>query len=163
MTQESKDPMAQQQVGPPRVVSIHIALASRLPMKSVEAVAMNAGKGIPDDRYENSRHRHLTIQSQTSLDEASLALGAPIDASATRRNITISSGLVPSQAGDRIRIGEVEVEVVRIAAPCKLLDDDIVAGARTALRRRAGSVCRVLGGGSIRLGDVVDLQVIADK
>lgn len=154
-----QDPMTQQKADLPRVASIHIALATRLPMKSVEAVTMTAGKGIPGDRYENSRHRHITVQSQTALDEAALALGAPIVPAATRRNITVSSGQVPSQPGDRIRVGDVELEVVRIAAPCKLLDDGIVAGARAALRRRAGSVCRVLGGGSIGVGDPVDLEV----
>lgn len=151
--------MAIETVDLPRVLSIHIALATRLPMKSVDTVTMTAGKGIPDDRYENSRHRHITMQSQTSLDEAAVLLDAPIAASATRRNITISSGQIPSQPGDRMRIGDVELEVVRIAAPCKLLDDDIVDGARAALRRRAGSVCRVLSGGSISVGDPVNLDV----
>ena len=141
----------------PHVVSIHIAPGSRLPMKPIEEVTFTAGKGIPGDRYENSRHRHVTIQSQADLDEASTILGAPIDPSATRRNITISEGPVPATPGQRMCIGTVEFEVVRIAAPCKLLDDTIGDGARKALRRRAGSVFRVLSGGTIRLQDPVDL------
>lgn len=126
-------------------------------MKAVEEVTFTAGKGIPGDRYENSRHRHVTIQSQSDLDEASAALGTPIDPPATRRNITISTGSVPAKPGQRLRIGTVQFEVVRIAAPCKLLDDTIGDGARTALRRRAGSVFRVLTGGTIKLRDPVDL------
>jgi len=47
------------------------------------------------------------------------------------------------------------LEVVRIAAPCKLLDDDIGVGAKTALRRRAGTIFRVLSSGPIRVGDAV--------
>jgi len=35
-------------------------------------------------------------------------------------------------------IGDVELEVVRVAAPCRLLDDGIGPGAAVALRRRAG-------------------------
>lgn len=143
----------------PFIVSIHIALATRLPMKAVDSVSLTAGKGIPEDRYENSRHRHITIQSQTGLDEAAAQLGAPITAADTRRNITISRGAVPSRPGDRMLVGGVEVEVVRIAAPCKLLDDGITPGARAALRRRAGSVCRVLESGVISLGDPVNLEV----
>ena len=141
----------------PHVSSIHIAPGSRLPMKPVQEVTLTAGKGLPGDRYENSRHRHVTIQSQTGLDQAAAALGAPIRPSATRRNITISSGSVPDKPGQRMRIGTVQFEVVRIAAPCKLLDDAIGDGARSALRRRAGSVFRVLSGGTIRLQDSVDL------
>jgi len=62
----------------------------------------------------------------------------------TRRNITISHGDVLTTPGERLRIGDVDLEVVRVAAPCKLLDDVIGSGAHTALRRRAGSVCRAL-------------------
>jgi MOSC domain-containing protein YiiM len=46
---------------------------------------------------------------------------------------------------------------VRVAAPCKLLDDTLGRGAQEALRRRAGSVFRVLQGGTIRVGDEVVL------
>ena len=50
---------------------------------------------------------------------------------------------------------EVRDNVVRIAAPCKLLDDGNGDGARHALRRRAGTVFRVLAGGPITVGDEV--------
>ena len=52
-------------------------------------------------------------------------------------------------------MGDVELEVVRVSAPCRLLDDGIGAGAAAALRGRAGSVLRVLSSGRIRLGDEV--------
>ena len=141
----------------PQVTAIHIAPASRLPMRAVERVELTAGAGIPGDRYEHSRHRHLTVQSQDGLDAAAGELGSPIPPSSTRRNITISTGEVPTAPGSRLVVGDVELEVVRIAAPCKLLDDVISPGARTALRRRAGSVCRVVGSGTIAVGDPVDL------
>ena len=49
------------------------------------------------------------------------------------------------------------LEVVRVAAPCKLLDDTIGRGAQEALRHRGGSVFRVLEGGPVSVGDEVDL------
>src|SRR5918995_4286554 len=76
----------------------------------------------------------------------------------TRRDITISHGDVLTTPGERLRIGDVDLEVVRVAAPCKLLDDVIGSGARTALRRRAGSVCRALSSGNIAVGDPVRLR-----
>src|SRR5919106_6033073 len=63
----------------------------------------------------------------------------------------------PPSPGERIRIGDVDLEVVRAAAPCKLLDDVIGTGARTALRGRAGSVFRALSSGSIAVGGPVCL------
>ena len=141
------------------VASIHTAKGRRLPMRPHDSVAVETAMGIVGDRYHGTRHRHVTMQSQDALDEASALHGSVVEPALTRRNLTVSDGVVPRDPGARIRIGEVLLEVVRVAAPCKLLDDTIGAGAQEALRRRAGSVCRVLEGGTVRLGDPVDLDV----
>jgi MOSC domain-containing protein YiiM len=137
----------------PVVTAIHVAPASRLPMRAVGSVRVEAGLGIVGDRYHGTKHRHVTVQSQTALDAATEALGCPVEPGGTRRNVTISHGDVPTTPGERLRIGEVDLEVVRVAAPCKLLDDVIGTGARSALRGRAGSVCRALSSGTITVGD----------
>jgi len=141
------------------VVAIHVAPGRRLPMTSVDRVEAEAGRGLVGDRYHGSKHRHVTVQSREQLDEAAAIHGAGIPDAGTRRNITLSHGEVPTAPGARIRIGEVLLEAVRIAAPCKLLDDNLGAGAQAALRRRAGTVFRVLESGTIAVGDeVVDLS-----
>lgn len=139
------------------VVAINVAPGRRLPMRAVEEVSAEAGKGLIGDRYHGTRHRHLTIQSRTALDAAAAELGYPVEAAATRRNITVDTGDIPVQPGTLLRIGEVEVQVVRVAAPCRLLDDGIGRGAAAALRGRAGSACRVLTSGTIRVGDPVEI------
>lgn len=139
-----------------KVVAIHIAPALRLPMRSLEAVGAEEGKGLVGDRYHGSRHRHVTIQSQELLDRAADDVGYGFDRGSTRRNLTVDAGEIPTQPGARLSIGEVELEVVRVAAPFRLLDDGIGQGAAAALRRRAGSVCRVLTSGTIRVGDAVE-------
>ena len=140
-----------------RLQSIHVAKATRLPMREVESVEVEAGKGIVGDRYHGTKHRHVTVQSAESLQEAATAYGAEVPARLTRRNLTLDTGVVPREPGARIRVGPVLLEVVRVAAPCKLLDDTIGRGSQEALRRRAGSVCRVLEGGTITVGDEVEL------
>ena len=145
------------------VTSIHLAPGTRLPTKAVQQVEAEAGKGLVGDRYHGTRHRHVTVQSATALAESSEVFGRDIPAALTRRNLTVSEGVVPRDPGARIRIGDVLLEVVRVAAPCKLLDDTIGAGAQEALRRRGGSVCRVLESGTIRVGDPVDLAVAIDR
>lgn len=141
---------------PPTVVAIHVAKASRLPMQAKMRVEVEAGKGIVGDRYHGTRHRHVTVQSRESLDEAAAGFGQDVPSHLTRRNITISHGAVPREPGTRLRIGDVVLEAVRVAAPCKLLDDTIGPGAQGALRRRAGTVFRVLEGGVIAVGDIVE-------
>ena len=140
------------------VESIHVAKATRLPMQPKESVEVETGRGIVGDRYHGTRHRHVTVQSRETLDEAASVYGRAVPSELTRRNITISHGVVPRDPGSTIRIGDVLLEAVRVAAPCKLLDDTIGAGAQEALRRRAGTVFRVLEGGTISLGDAVGLE-----
>src|SRR3954451_19743921 len=127
-------------------------------MRGVETAEVEAGKGIVGDRYHGTKHRHVTVQSAESLREAATAYGAEVAADLTRRNLTVDEGVVPREPGARIRIGPVLLEVVRVAAPCKLLDDTIGRCAQEALRRRGGSVCRVLEGGEIAVGDPVDVD-----
>jgi MOSC domain-containing protein YiiM len=141
----------------PALSSIHVAKARRLPMRSVHTAEVEAGKGIVGDRYHGTRHRHVTVQSATALAEAAEGYGAEVPAELTRRNLTVDEGVVPREPGARIRVGPVLLEVVRVAAPCKLLDDTIGRGAAEALRRRGGSVCRVLEGGTVQVGDEVTM------
>ncbi len=145
------------------MVAIHIAKARRLPTRAVESVIAEAGTGLVGDRYHGARHRHVTIQSQELLDSAAEELGYSFDAGATRRNVTVDEGEIPTKPGTRLWIGEVELEVVRVSAPCRLLDDWIGPGAAAALRRRGGSVCRLLGSGTIRVGDAVESELSAER
>ena len=143
-------------LAPVRVVAIHLAPGRRIPTRSVDSVEAEAGKGLVGDRYHGTKHRHVTVQSREALDAAAAQLGAPVESGATRRNITVDAGEIPTKPGTRIRIAEVELEVVRLSAPCRLLDDWIAPGAAAAMSRRGGSVCRVLTSGTVRVGaDVI--------
>ena len=126
-------------------------------MRAVERASVEAGRGIVGDRYHGTRHRHVTVQSAAALREATEVLRSEVPAALTRRNLTVDEGVVPTAPGSRIRIGDVLLEVVRVAAPCKLLDDTTGRGAQDARRRRGGAVGRVLEGGEIAIGDPVDL------
>lgn len=142
----------------PTVVAIHLAPGRRLPTRSVASVEAEAGAGLVGDRYHGSRHRHVTLQSAPDLEAAAAELGRPVDAGLTRRNITISGGDIPTKPGAHVTIGDVELEVVRIAAPCRLLDDNLGPGAARALHGRAGTVLRLLTSGRISVGDEVVLD-----
>ena len=146
----------------PTVASIHVAPGSRLPMKAIQSVVAEAGRGLVGDRYYGTRHRHVSVQSLESLSEASKLLGQPIEAAGTRRNITMTEGDIPRKPGHRLCIGTVQLEVVRVAAPCRLLDDVIGSGAARALHNRAGSICRVLSDGVITVGDPISFGASQD-
>jgi MOSC domain-containing protein YiiM len=126
-------------------------------MIEVGSVEAEAGAGLVGDRHHGTRHRHVTVQSRTELDEAARALGAPVPSGRTRRNVTLDGGRVPTRPGARILLGDVELEVVRRAAPCRVMDREIGDGARRALHDRGGAVCRVLTSGTISVGDAATI------
>lgn len=140
---------------PPTITAIHLADQHRGAMIAVDEVVAEAGKGLVGDRYHGATHRHVSVVSADELASAAEALGHDIAPGATRRNVTVSGGAIPTAPGTRFRLGDVEVEVVRKAAPCRRMDEEIGDGARRALHDRAGAVCRLIGSGTIRVGDPV--------
>lgn len=135
------------------VVALHIAAGSGDPMQAVDEIRVEAGVGIIGDRYHGSRHRHVSVQSAEELAEAAIALGRPIDPGSTRRTVTLASGRLPTAPGTRLAIGAVTLEIVWIAAPCAVMEEQVGRGARAALRRRAGVICRALSSGRLCVGD----------
>jgi MOSC domain-containing protein YiiM len=141
-------------VSDPHVVELQVALAARMDMRPVESIRILDGHGITGDRYENARHRQVTVQSLEEIADAEAEVGRSLEAIHTRRNITLSAGRLDRTPGARLRIGgDVELEVVRDAAPCKLLEDNMGRDAKLALHKRAGVVYRTITGGTIQLGD----------
>jgi MOSC domain-containing protein YiiM len=134
------------------VTALWVAAERHGPMVERTEIEVEAGRGVVGDRYHGSRHRHVTVQSAEDLAAAADELGAPVTPPMTRRNVTVT-GPVPTEPGTRITIGGVLLEVVRIAAPCKIMEESIGPGGRVALRRRGGTAFRALSSGTIRLGD----------
>jgi MOSC domain-containing protein YiiM len=124
-------------------------------MVAVSHIDAEAGRGIVGDRHHGSRHRHVSVQSRDELAAAADAFGAPVPEGLTRRNLTLDHGAVPTEPGDRLVIGDVVLEVVRRAAPCRVMDTEIGEGARRAMHGRGGAIFRVLTPGTITVGDEV--------
>lgn len=90
-------------------------------MTAVESIEIETAAGILGDRYHGSRHRQVSVQSAEELTEAEATHASALNPLLTRRNITISSGRIPRDPGHRWTVGEVELEVVRDAAPASSL------------------------------------------
>jgi len=139
---------------PQVVTGIQIALATKLPMRALDRVTAEAGRGLVGDRYHGTRHRHVSVQSASELAESAERLGAPVPPDRTRRNLTLSHGAVAKRPGTRVRVGGALLEVVRPAPPCRIMDDVVGPGAARAMHDRGGSILRVLESGEIAVGDV---------
>lgn len=135
------------------VANVAIAAESGSPLTSVHEIEALTGVGLAGDRYAGSSARQISIQSRSELAAASERLGREILVDQTRRNITVDDGALPRKRGQRLLLGDSELEVFSDAPPCALMTEIIGKGARAALKRRAGIHCRVIRGGVIRVGD----------
>ena len=139
------------------VTGIHIAPATwPEPVHAVDEIEAIAGQGLVGDRKFGAR-RQITIVSTEELDQAAQRLGAEIPAGATRRQVTISGSVLDRTEGATIRLGEVEVSVIGDCTPCDEMNESIGPGARLALQGLAGVTATIVSGGTIRVGDPVEL------
>lgn len=141
-----------------KVASIHLAPGSHLPMRSIDTVEAEAGKGLVGDRYHGSRYRRVTIQSREALDRTADQLGyefwTPVRPAETSPWTPATSPPSPDRGCASARWSS---RWSSAAAPCRLMEDAVGPGATAAPGGRAGSACRVLSSGTIRVGDPVEL------
>ena len=72
-----------------------------------------------------------------------------------RENITTEGLEVNAlKVGEKLRVGQVELEVSAVCEPCELMEE-IRAGLMEELMGRRGMLCRVLRGGVVRPGDTI--------
>ena len=127
-------------------------------MTSHDEIEAVAGKGLVGDRHFDKYSKgQITVVSTDELAVAEADLGYAIAPGATRRNITVSGLELPRTPGARLRLGEVVVEVYRDASPCTVMEESVGPGSQEALRGRSGIRGLIVEGGTLRVGDTVEL------
>ena len=146
------------------LLHIHICPAKSQPMQALETAKLVEGRGIDGDRYflETGTYsgipgpdRQVTLIEAEMLERVAEDCGEAIAMDEHRRNLTVSGVPLQHLVGQRIRVGEVLLEGVRINQPCKYLNLMLKRDVYMALWNRSGLNCRVVEGGEIRVGDVV--------
>lgn len=150
-----------------RLVSIFIAPDAKAPMHSVERVRAVPGRGLEGDRYwagtgAFSRWpgavREVTLIESEALAVAAAEFGVTLHAGEHRRNLVTEGVRLGGLLKRRFWIGEVEMEGLRICAPCKYLvrvtgQDRIF----DALVRRGGLRARIVSTGELAVGNPIML------
>jgi hypothetical protein len=134
------------------IVSLQTCPGHREPMQFKAAVRAVANLGLAGDRHArpNSPRQVLLVDEET-LRQFDLPPGM------VRENITTRGiELRTLKAGARLRLGDVLVEITKPCTPCGRMDE-IREGLRQALQGQRGMLARVIEGGTLRLGDVIEV------
>jgi MOSC domain-containing protein YiiM len=138
-----------------QVLKLFRAPKRRQPMEELATARMVTNSGVDGCAHArpNGKRQVLLVDRET-LDALGLQPGI------IRENITTEGLDVHSlQIGQRLRVGETELEVSAVCEPCEQLEK-IRGGLQSAMAGRRGMLCRVLTGGTLRGGDTIELLII---
>ncbi len=146
-------------IQPGELAWIGLRPSRKAPMQIANVAALIAGRGIEGDHYDTQRNgpRQVTIIAAEDIVAIAAFLGRDcIMPDVVRRNLVTRGINLIALKGRRFRIGSTLLETSGECAPCSRMETDLGPGGYNAMRGRGGITARVVDGGSIRLGDVVE-------
>ncbi|MDF3070611.1 MAG: hypothetical protein K0R38_6212 [Polyangiaceae bacterium] len=130
-------------------------------MLAQQDVELLAGRGIYGDiaaRSKAGHGRQVTLLQEEHLAVLAGLTGAlEVRPEQLRRNVVVAGINLLALAKLRFAIGETVLEGSGHCAPCQKMDDTLGAGGFQATRGHGGITARVLRGGTIRIGDPVQV------
>jgi 8-oxo-dGTP diphosphatase len=141
-----------------RVEHLHVASAAGAPMECRARVRVEAGGGVPGDRYaagagfwQDARvSRDLTLIEAEAVEPLGLAPGE------ARRTVTTRGVDLNGLVGRTFWAGGALVRGTGLCEPCRHLEELVGRPLLRALVHRGGLRADVLGSGTIAVGDAVE-------
>jgi len=130
----------------------------RAPKKRVAMQELNEAKVVEESGFEGCAHARPGGERQVLLVDIETLRGMQLEPGIIRENITTEGLDVNALAiGQKLRAGEVELEVSAVCEPCELMEE-IRAGLMRDLQGKRGMLCRVRRGGMLRPGEAIAIQ-----
>ncbi|MFT3926659.1 MAG: MOSC domain-containing protein [Myxococcales bacterium] len=148
-----------QRAQPGRLRWIGLRESHRGSMHVVESAELLTQRGLVGDRAaeRSGGKRQVTlIQAEHLPTIAALCGRSTVDPLLLRRNLVIEGFSVLSLRARRFRLGGALLEGTGTCDPCSRMEEVLGTGGYNATRGHGGITARVLEGGPIRIGDVLD-------
>ncbi|MEP2533228.1 MOSC domain-containing protein [Shimia sp.] len=148
-----------------RLLHIHTAVRTGRPMVSSEFVVAITDQGIEGDRYATGLGKYsrspgargITLFPIETIREMQSQHGPDLLVHEHRRNLT-TEGIDPNDLiGQKFTIGDVTLEGLRPCQPCRYLNMMSKKQVSTLLANRAGVFCQVVSGGTLKVGDLIQI------
>ena len=135
----------------PSVHNLFRAPKKHVPMEALREARILAGIGLEGCAHaQPGGCRQMLLVDRETLEAIELPPGI------LRENITTDGLDVNSlKFGQHLRIGRVRLEVTMVCTPCNQMER-VRPGLRKELWGRRGMLCRVLEGGIVRPGDLIE-------
>lgn len=135
-----------------KILNLYVKPGHGAAMREMTEISAVDNMGLVDDISYGRNKRQVLLIDQETLSEYGLAPGQ------LRENVAVSGVVLTGLAkGTQILLGQVSLEVTGDCAPCHQVEA-IRPGLREAMSGRRGILCRVLTGGTIKVGDSVSLR-----
>lgn len=138
-----------------KVVSVNISRKKGTIKEPVDSINLNL-KGIEEDAHAGDWHRQVSFLAKESIDKFEDVLGRKIEYGEFAENITTEGyAWYKSKPGDRIIIGESEMEITQIGKKCHGTGCQIFEQVGKCVMPKEGIFCKVIKAGTIKSGDKI--------
>jgi MOSC domain-containing protein YiiM len=144
---------------PGQLAWIGLRPARRAPILAPDSAILTTARGIAGDHYDTRRDgpRQVTLIAMEDLAAIAAFLGlAEVAPDLVRRNLVTRGINLWVLKDRRFRVGAALLEGSGDCAPCGFMEENLGPGGYNAVRGHGGITARVLEGGEIRIGDVVE-------
>jgi|SRR5579859_455843 len=133
-----------------RVMHLFRAPKRREPMEELQETLVVEDVGLEGCAHARPHgNRQVLLMDRETLGEFELAPGI------VRENVTTEGLDVNGLAiGQRLQIGEVELQVSAVCAPCEQIEA-LRPGLQAAMQGRRGMLCKVVRGGLLKSGEEI--------
>jgi MOSC domain-containing protein YiiM len=144
---------------PGQLAWIGLRPARRAPILAPDSAILTTARGISGDHYDTRRDgpRQVTLIAMEDLAAIAAFLGrTEVAPELVRRNLVTRGINLWALKDRRFRVGAALLEGSGDCAPCGFMEENLGPGGYNAVRGHGGITARVLEGGEIRIGDVVE-------
>jgi MOSC domain len=147
-----------------QLLHIHTAETGGMEMDAHPLANLIPGMGIEGDRYATGKGyyskkidiREVTLIEIETLEALLRDHKIELTPEEHRRNLTVRDVPLNHLVGRRFRVGNTVLEGGRLNVPCKYLDQLLDKSVFEFMRFRSGLNCRIIEGGTIKVGDTVE-------
>lgn len=138
-----------------KVVSVNISEEKGVIKKPVEKIFLNE-KGVENDAHAGDWHRQVSLLAKESIEKFEEILGRKLEYGEFAENITTEGiTLYKTKPGDRLYIGDVELEVTQIGKKCHGDGCAIFSQVGKCVMPKEGIFAKVLKTGEIKPDDTM--------